>query len=100
MERNSMVSTITILGQAADPVESHEGFRYVIVESCEAFDEKSFFSKIPVRHWSRGTSKVLLDIPQGDMVCVFGRLESDPTLGLYVLAEQIRHFSSNLRKKE
>ena len=42
-----MVSTITILGQAADPVESHEGFRYVIVESCEAFDEKSFFSKIP-----------------------------------------------------
>ena len=94
-----MVSTITILGQASDPVPNFKGFRYIKVESCEAFDENSFFSDIPVMNWDRSTSKVLLDIPNGDMVCIFGRLESHPQLGLYVLAEQIRHFSSNLRKR-
>lgn len=90
-----MVSSITILGQAGDLLESNKDFRYVIVESCEAFDERCFISKIPVRYWNRGTSKILLDIPKGDMVCVFGRLESDPDIGLYVQAEQLRHFSKN-----
>ena len=95
-----MVSNVTILGQASDPIKDQEGFRSVIVESCEAFNEQSFFSKIPVRHWDRGTSKVLLDIPNGDIVCIFGRIESDPNIGLYILAEQIRHFKSNLSQKK
>lgn len=95
-----MVSTITILGQASDPIKGHEEYRNVIVESCEAFDEKSFFSIIPVKYWNRGTSKVLKDIPNGDIVCIFGRLESDPDIGLYVLVEQLRHFSSREKKKE
>ena len=29
-------------------------------------------------------------------VCIFGRIEHNPELGLYVLAEQVRHFPSNL----
>ncbi len=96
-----MVSNITILGHASDPIKGHEDFRYVIVESCEAFDDKSFFSKIPVRYWNRGTSKVLKDIPNGEIVCIFGRLESDPDIGLYILIEQLRHFSaSSLQNKE
>ena len=89
-----MVSNVTMLGQASDLIKGHEEFRYIIVESCEAFDDKSFFSKIPVMYWNRGTSKVLRDIPNGEIVCIFGRLESDPDVGLYVLVEQLRHFSS------
>lgn len=91
-----MISTITILGQASDPVPGHNTFRYVDVESREPFDENSFYCKIPVMYWDRSASNPLLKIPNGHFVVIFGRLESHPKLGLYVLAEQIRHFSSNL----
>ena len=91
-----MISTITILGQASDPIKGYSQFRYVDIESREPFDEKSFYSKIPVMYWDRSASNPLLKIPNGHFVVVFGRLESHPKLGLYVLAEQIRHFSSNL----
>ncbi len=91
----SMVSNITILGKAGDVVEGHEEYRYIIVDSYEPFDEKSFESKIPVKYWNRGISRVLRNIPNGHYVCIFGRLESDPNIGLYILVEQIRHFSAN-----
>ena len=91
-----MISTITILGQASDPIEGYGQFRYVDIESREPFDENSFFSKIPVMYWDRSCSNPLLKIPNGHFVVIFGRLEAHPKLGLYVLAEQIRHFSSNL----
>ena len=92
-----MISTITILGQASDPIPGFETFRYVDVESREPFDENSFFSKIPVMDWDRSASNPLLKIPNGHFVVIFGRLESHPILGLFVLAEQIRHFTSNLK---
>ena len=92
-----MISTITILGQASDLIMGYETFRYVNVESREPFDENSFYSKIPVMYWDRSSSNPLLKIPNGHFVVIFGRLESHPVLGLYVLAEQIRHFSSNLK---
>ena len=92
-----MISTITILGQASDPIKGHETFRYVNVESREPFEENSFFSKIPVMYWDRSASNPLLKIPNGHFVVIFGRLESHPDLGLFVLAEQIRHFPSNLK---
>ncbi|MBO7574035.1 MAG: hypothetical protein J6T25_04605 [Bacilli bacterium] len=92
-----MISTITILGQAGDLIEGHSQFRYVDFESREAFEESSFFSKIPVMYWDRSSSNPLLKIPNGHFVVIFGRLESHPELGLYVLVEQIRHFSSNLK---
>ena len=91
-----MISTVTILGQASDPIEGYSQFRYVDIESREPFDENSFFSKIPVMYWDRSSSNPLLKIPNGHFVVIFGRLEAHPKLGLYVLAEQIRHFSSNL----
>ena len=92
-----MISTITILGQASDPIEGYSQFRYVDIESREPFDENSYFSKIPVMYWDRSSSNPLLKIPNGHFVVIFGRLEAHPKLGLYVLAEQIRHFSSNLK---
>lgn len=93
-----MISTITILGQASDPIPGFKMFRYVDIESREPFEEKSFFSKIPVMYWDRvTTNNPLLKIPNGHFVVIFGRLESHPKLGLYVLAEQVRHFPSNLR---
>ena len=91
-----MISTITILGQASDLIPGYKTFRYVDIESREPFDEKSFYSKIPVMYWDRSASNPLLKIPNGHFVVVFGRLESHPKLGLDVLAEQIRNFSSNL----
>lgn len=91
-----MISTITLLGQASDRIEEFNTFRYVDIESREPFDENSFFSKIPVMYWDRSSSNPLLKIPNGHFVVIFGRLESHPKLGLYVLAEQIRHFPSNL----
>ena len=93
-----MISTITILGQAHDLIKDHPMFRYVNIESREPFEENSFYSKIPVMYWDRSTSNPLLKIPNGHFVVIFGRLESHPTLGLYVLAEQIRHFPSNLKE--
>lgn len=93
-----MISNITILGQAAQPVENHPMFRYIDIESREPFEEKSIFSKIPVMYWDRSTSNPLTKIPNGHFVCISGRLESHPVLGLYVLAEQIRHFPSNLKE--
>ena len=92
-----MISTITLLGQASDLINDHPMFRYINIESREPFEENSFFSKIPVMYWDRSTSNPLLKIPNGHFVVIFGRLESHPNLGLYVLAEQIRHFPSNLK---
>lgn len=92
-----MISTIAILGLAGDPIPGYPEFRIVNIESREAFNETSFFSKIPVMYWDRSSSNPLLKIPSGHFVAVFGRLESHPKLGLYVLAEQIRHFPSNLK---
>lgn len=92
-----MISTITLLGQASDLVEGYETFRYVSIESREPFEENSYYSKIPVMYWDRGTSNPLLRVPNGHFVVIFGRLESHPKLGLYVLAEQFRHFPSNLK---
>ena len=92
-----MISTITILGQASDPIKGFDAFRYVDIESREPFDENSYYSKIPVMYWDRSTSNPLLRIPNGHFVVIFGRLEAHPELGLYVLAEQIRHFPSNLK---
>lgn len=92
-----MISTITLLGQASDLIPGYNAFRYIDIESREPFDENSFYSKIPVMYWDRSTSNPLLNIPNGHFVVIFGRLESHPKLGLYVLVEQIRHFSSNLK---
>ena len=92
-----MISTISLLGLAGDLIIDHPMFRYVNIESREPFDENSFFIKIPVMYWDRSTSNPLLKIPNGHFVVIFGRLESHPKLGLYVLVEQMRHFSSNLK---
>ena len=92
-----MISTITLLGQADDLIKDQPMFRYVKIESREPFEENSFFSKIPVMYWDRSTSNPLLKIPQGHFVVIFGRLEAHPELGLFVLAEQIRHFPSNIK---
>ena len=95
-----MISTITLLGQASDAIADHPTFRYIDIESREPFEENSFFSKIPVMYWDRSSSNPLLRIPNGHFVVIFGRLESHPTLGLYVLVEQIRHFQSNLKSHQ
>ena len=92
-----MISTITILGLADDLIKGYDTFRYVDVESREPFNENSFYCKIPVMHWDRTSSNPLLKIPNGHFVVIFGRLEAHPVLGLYVLAEQFRHFPSNLK---
>ena len=92
-----MISTITILDQASDHIEGYNTFRYVNIESREPFDENSFYSRIPVMYWDRSASNPLMRIPNDHFVVIFGRLEAHPKLGLYVLAEQIRHFSSNLK---
>jgi hypothetical protein len=92
-----MISTITILGQASDHIKGYDTFRYVNIESREPFDENSFYSKIPVMYWDRSASNPLMKIPNDHFVVIFGRLEAHPDLGLYVLAEQIRHFPSNLK---
>ena len=94
-----MISTITILGLTEDPIEGYPEFRYINIESREPIEEKSFFSKIPAMYWDRSASNPLTKIPNGHFVVIFGRLESHPKLGLYVLAEQIRHFPSNLKPR-
>ena len=91
-----MISTITLLGQASDLIPGYNAFRYIDIESREPFDENSFYSKIPVMYWDRSSTNPLMKIPNGHFVVIFGRLESHPKLGLYVLVEQMRHFSSNL----
>ena len=92
-----MISTIAILGLAGEPIPDYPEFRIVNLESREAFNETSFFSKIPVMYWDRSSSNPFLSIPSGHFVAIFGRLEQHPDLGLYVLAEQVRHFPSNLK---
>ena len=93
-----MISTISMLGLADDKLEGHPTFRYISLETREAIEEKSTFSKIPAMYWDRSVNNPLTKIPNGHFVCIFGRLESDPELGLYVLAEQVRHFPSNLKE--
>ena len=92
-----MISTITLLGQASDLIEGFDTFRYIDIESREPFDENSYYSKIPVMYWDRSNSNPLLKVPNGHFVVIFGRLESHPKLGLYLLVEQMRHLSSNLK---
>ena len=92
-----MISTVSLLGQAGEQIDGYPEFRIVHIESREPFNEDSYFSKIPVMYWDRSKNNPLLKIPNGHFVVVFGRLESHPKLGLYVLVEQMRHFSSNLK---
>ena len=92
-----MISTVTLLGLMGDPVPGNPEFRYVDFESRDAFDEAPYFSKIPVAYWDRSVSNYLLRIPKGHYAVIFGRVETDPEVGLYVLVEQIRHFQSNLK---
>ena len=91
-----MISTVSLLGQAGEIIPGHPEFRIVHIESREPFNEDSFFSQIPVMYWDRSPHNPLLRIPNGHFVVLFGRLESHPELGLYVLVEQMRHFPSNL----
>ena len=91
-----MISTVSLLGQAGELIPGHPQFRYVHIESREPFNEDSYFSKIPVMYWDRSKSNPLLRVPDDHFVVIFGRLESHPELGLYVLVEQMRHFPSNL----
>lgn len=92
-----MISTVSLLGQAGEPIEGYPEFRMIDIESKEAFNEESYFSKIPVMYWDRSPSNPLLKIPSGHFVVIFGRLEAHPKLGLFVLVEQMRHFPSNLK---
>ena len=94
-----MISTVTILGQAIDRIDGYPEFRMINIESREPIEERSYFSKIPAMYWDRSAANPLMSIPNGHFVVIFGRLESHPILGLYVLAEQIRHFPSNLKKR-
>ena len=91
-----MISTVSLLGQAGEKIPGHPEFRIVHIESREAFNEDSFFSQIPVMYWDRSPYNPLLKVPNGHFVVIFGRLESHPELGLFVLVEQMRHFPSNL----
>jgi len=92
-----MISTITLLGQADDIVEEYPMFRFINLEALDALEDKSTISKIPVMYWDRSTCNPLTKIPNGHFVCISGRIEANPELGLYVLAEQVRHFPSNLK---
>ena len=93
-----MISTITICGQASDRIKEYPQFRYIVLESREPFDEKSFYCKIPVMYWDRWTTtNPMLKVPNNHYMIIVGRLESHPDLGLFVLVEQFRHFPSNLK---
>jgi len=93
-----MISTVTLLGQASDRIEGYPQFRMINIESVEAFNENTFLSHIPVMYWDRDSiDNPLMRIPNGHLVVIFGRLESHPDLGLFVLVEQMRHFTSNLK---
>lgn len=95
-----MISTVTILGQAGDLIKGYDDFRYIELETHEAFDENTYVSKIPVLYWDRSNSNPFLNIPNGHFVIIAGRIEAHPKIGLYILAEQIRHFPSNLKKHQ
>ena len=92
-----MISTVALLGRTSDRIPGYPQFRMIEIESVEAFNEDTFVSHIPAKYWVReSTDNAFTRIPNGHFVVIFGRLESHPELGLYVLVEQIRHFSSNL----
>ena len=95
-----MISTVSLLGLAGDRIEGYPEFRIVHIESREAFNEESFFSEIPVMYWDRSPNNPLLRVPNEHFMVLFGRLESHPKLGLFVLVEQMRHFPSNLLKHQ
>ena len=93
-----MISTIALLGRASDRILDYPQFRMVEIESVEAFNEDTFVSHIPVKYWDReSTDNPLMRVPNGHFMVIFGRLESHPELGLFVIVEQMRHFSSNLK---
>lgn len=92
-----MISTVTLLGQLGDPVPGCPEFRYVVIETIEAIEEDRYVSQVPIAYWDRSASNYLLRIPSGHYAVIFGRIEACPEVGLYVLVEQIRHFSSNLK---
>ena len=93
-----MISTVSLLGQADDIIEEHPTFRLINLETIDAFEEKVTVSKIPCMYWDRSTCNPLTKRPNGHFVCIFGRIEHNPELGLYVLAQEVRHFPSNLKE--
>lgn len=93
-----MISTVSLLGQADDILKEHPTFRLINLETIDAFEEKVTVNKIPVMYWDRSASNPLTKVPNGHFVCIFGRIEHNPEIGLYVLATELRHFPSNLKE--
>ena len=93
-----MISTVSLLGQADDIIKEYPRFRLINLETIDAIEDKVVVSKIPVMYWDRSTSNPLTKVPNGHFVCIFGRIEHCPELGLYVLATEMRHFTSNLKE--
>ena len=91
-----MISTVSLLGQADDLIPEHPTFRNINLETIDAFEEEVTVSKIPCMYWDRSKCNPLTKVPNGHFVCIFGRIEHNPEIGLYVLVTEMRHFPSNL----
>ena len=81
-----MISSIVVTGLLKDTYKGH--YRLVETRQNEPFNtEKEIVSLIPVAYWTKEENNMLFKSPNGTHAVIKGHLETDPEIGLYVLAE-------------
>lgn len=83
-----MVTTVMIVGEISEVIMNN--VRYLLVErSYRNYDGQFIVDKIPCQHWAKATNNYFMTIKNGTLVCVRGRLETIPDLGIGIIADYL-----------
>ena len=77
------MNTITLVGKMQDSLDA----KTRLIELLRPEGDGSI--KIPLRHWTREENTLLTTLKVGALVMIRGRIDVDPKIGIYVVAELI-----------
>ena len=81
-----MISSIVITGILKDTYKTH--YRLLETRNNDSLDvDKEIVSLIPVAYWTKEENNLLFRSPIGTHAVIKGHLETDPDIGLFVVAE-------------
>lgn len=85
-----MISDIVLTGRLKNIISKNKKFRIIETTSEDVLNGKTIVSEIPILFWTREENNLLNRIPDDTFVIIRGRLESNKSIGLYVLVEHVQ----------
>ncbi len=85
-----MISDVVIIGTLEDKINSK--YRYIKAYSSDSMKEEEIPFMIPLLFWTRSNNNIMLNRPNGSLVAIRGRIESNEEIGLYILVETMNSF--------